>query len=113
MQFKIDKQRFNFTPEVLLRRAGYHRLFSRRSGKISYVRRLGNFDYPRFHLYLAEDDGHLIFNLHLDQKAPSYSGARAHSADYDTDLIATEIKRIQQLINSWPQSVIDNDVWRL
>lgn len=81
-------------PTVILQRCGYshHRDFN--SGQDSYVRRLGGENYPRFHIYLNEENGSQILNLHLDQKKPSYAGAHAHSGEYDGELVEREASRI-------------------
>ena len=59
------------------------------------MRRLNRGFYPRFHLYLEEQNGQVIFNLHLDQKQASYQGAQAHNAEYDGDLVEAEMARIK------------------
>lgn len=83
----------------LARRLGYAEFIEPHAGQISYTRRLsGNF-YPRFHLYLEEKDNQLIFNLHLDQKQPSYQGTRAHSGEYDGELVEREGERIRLIIS--------------
>ncbi len=70
-------------------------------GQTSYTRRLsGNF-YPRFHLYLEEKEGQLIFNLHLDQKQPSYQGSHAHSGEYDGELVEQEGERIKSYVSNF------------
>lgn len=108
----------------IMRTIGYHKTYfqpdiSRRSEErsISIVRQIGKNDYPRFHLYIKEktfDAGHsaelsrspqsenqnkiLIFNLHLDQKKPSYKGSHAHSGEYDGKLVKEEAERIKSLL---------------
>ena len=75
--------------------------------EISIVRQMGRNDYPRFHLYIKENNRPIdrsmglsfIFNLHLDQKKPSYKGSRAHSGEYDGELVEGEAKRIRQLLS--------------
>ncbi len=51
--------------------------------------------YPRFHLYLKVDGDNLIFNLHLDQKRPSYEGATAHGGEYEGETVEKEAERIK------------------
>lgn len=55
--------------------------------------------YPRFHIYLKVENENLIFNLHLDQKKPTYKGAPAHSGEYDGELVEKETERIKKIIN--------------
>jgi len=81
---KLSFEGLKDSPLNLLRRAGY--AFLRRddaTGEISFTKRVGNADYPRFHLYVKTigDTGAQV-NLHLDQKKASYSGATAHSVEY-------------------------------
>lgn len=76
----------------ILRRGGYG-LIQNRQGVQSFVRRLGRFDYPRFHVYLDE---HYI-NLHLDQKQASYEGYSAHSGEYDGETVEAEGMRLEGL----------------
>jgi len=69
--------------------------------EFSMVRKLGKNDYPRFHLYVKQmngGDAGYSFNLHLDQKKPSYNGTSAHSGEYHGDLVEDEVKRIKHLI---------------
>jgi len=54
--------------------------------------------YPRFHLYLKVEGDDLIFNLHLDQKKPSYEGTSAHAGEYNGQLVEQEAERIKQII---------------
>jgi hypothetical protein len=61
----------------LMRKAGY--CFQRKNeekGESSFTRPPRG--YPRFHLFLKIEGENLIFNLHLDQKRPTYKGAPAH-----------------------------------
>ncbi|MBI4779160.1 hypothetical protein HY797_01760, partial [Candidatus Falkowbacteria bacterium] len=66
MRLILDKNILNQAPESLLRQAGYAYLTDRNTGQESYVRRLNRGFYPRFHLYLEEQNKQVIFNLHLD-----------------------------------------------
>ncbi len=86
------------SPANFLRQAGYGYIQDRRSGQDSFVRRLGSGFYPRLHMYAEESGDNIIFNLHLDQKQPSYSGAHAHNAEYDSQIVAEEIERLKQLL---------------
>ncbi len=99
MKIIVEKSRLSLNPAQFLRLAGYAYITDRRSGQDSYVRRLGAGFYPRFHLYAEEDGDKIIFNLHLDQKRPSYAGAHAHNAEYEGEVVETEIQRMRQLLN--------------
>jgi hypothetical protein len=81
---------------LLFRQLGYHP--SPHSD--SFIRRLGTGLYPRFHAYLKKDQGRLMIELHLDQKKVSYEGQKAHSGEYDGELLIQEKIRIQQFIDS-------------
>lgn len=79
---------------VILRRAGYAPYINK-EGIQSFSRRIHGTDFPRFHLYINEEDEQtLTCSLHLDQKAPSYMGSRAHGGDYDSDTVKEEAQRI-------------------
>jgi len=92
MQFIIPKQQVNIL--TLTRRLGFRPLLSKDS-EFNCIRPLSGLDYPRFHLFIKEDNQNWIFDLHLDQKKPSYSGSVAHSGEYDGELIEREIARIK------------------
>ena len=72
------------------------------------MRQLGRNDYPRFHLYVMEKSfgaaasqdklNTFVFNLHLDQKKPSYEGQKGHSGDYDGDVVEGETERIKNIL---------------
>ncbi len=88
-------------PEQFLRRAGYAYIRDRRSGQDSFVRRLGSGFYPRLHIYAEEQGEKAIFNLHLDQKQPSYGGSHMHNAEYDGEVVEGEIERLKQFIDNF------------
>ena len=96
MTFKINSGSYNL--QDLVRRCGYRPLGYTEKGELNCVRPLRGQDYPRFHIYLKEEAGSVIFNLHLDQKKPSYEGSTAHSGDYDSDLIKEEAERIKDAV---------------
>ena len=58
------------------------------------VRKLAGDNYPRFHIYLKKNGENYNFSLHLDQKAPIYKGAHAHSGEYEGPVVETESDRI-------------------
>ncbi len=81
----------------LLRRAGYAVFRDPNTSETSYTRKLSRDYYPRFHIYVTKDTmGELELNLHLDQKHASYKGQKAHSGEYDSDLVKQETERIKQ-----------------
>ena len=88
------EKKFKENPETIIRRSGYAKIFDRRSSQTSYVRRLSNLFYPRFHMYAEENSDQLILNIHLDQKKVSYRQQTAHSADYSGEIIEREAERI-------------------
>lgn len=85
-------------PRQLARQLGYAEFIDPRSGQTSYVRRLTSNFYPRFHLYIVEKGERLIFDLHLDQKKPSYPGAHAHNAEYEGGVVEREGERIKDFL---------------
>ncbi len=88
MKIKINLSEKN--TYSLMRSLGYRPL---RNG--SFVRPLRGSAFPRFHIYLESDK---VLNLHLDQKAPLYKGARDHGGEYDGPLVEEESKRIKNYV---------------
>ena len=85
---------FKQSPVDFMRSCGY--AFDRETGEeSSCMRRLSGYDYPRYHAYVKKDGAALVINLHIDQKKPSYGGSRAHSGEYDGDLVEREMERIR------------------
>lgn len=93
----IDSTSFNF-----LRSAGYIYIESRQTGQGSFSRPLGNGHYPRFHIYVNEDEHQITFNIHLDQKQASYEGTSAHSGEYDGEIVAQEVQRLRGFLQPSP-----------
>lgn len=77
-----------------MRRAGYAPFTDPNTGEHSFVSQLGPDFYPRFHLYIEEKGSEMIFNLHLDQKKPSYGGSHMHAGEYDGATVEKELKRV-------------------
>ena len=100
MKLIINKSQLNIQPERFLRQAGYGFIIDRAADSESFVRRLGRGHYPRFHIYLKQKNNQIIFNLHLDQKRPSYAGASAHNAEYEGRIVEDEIERLKKLFKS-------------
>ena len=97
MELKF-KQKFDLSGDTLLRKCGYAQFLDPNTEKFSYVRRMGQHFYPRFHCYINGEDP-LVISLHLDQKHVSYEGQRAHSGDYDSDLVKNELTRMANIIS--------------
>jgi len=83
----------------IMRKVSYISQGKSDDGEYNLVRPLGREGYPRFHLYLKIDGEELVFNLHLDQRKPSYSGAAAHSGEYESGIVKKEAERIKQALN--------------
>lgn len=109
MKLILDNNQLDQAPANLLRQAGYAYLIDRNTGQESFIRGLGRGYYPRFHLYLVEQNGQVIFNLHLDQKQASYAGVHAHNAEYDGETVAMEMARIKEQVTRNSQSVTQNE----
>ena len=86
--------------KVVMNRLGYHQFFDRNTNQVSYIRRFGRLDYPRWHVYIEERQDCLQFNLHLDEKRPSYQGFHAHSGEYEGPLVQAEWERIKNYLDS-------------
>jgi hypothetical protein len=69
-------------------------------GDMSFIKRVGYDEYPHYHIYVKIEGDNVIMNMHLDQKKPSYSGASAHNADYDGELVEREMERVKEVIKS-------------
>lgn len=97
MHFNIENINENIVS--LARKIGY-RVISGDEKEYSMIRPIAGMDYPRFHIYAKPINGKpgFAFNLHLDQKKPSYQGARAHSGEHDGELIENEAKRIKDIL---------------
>ncbi len=78
----------------LMRSLGY-KFLSRENEQMSFIKQLDRSFYPRFHVYLKEENNLIYYNLHLDQKKPRYQGQTAHNADYDGEVVGKEAKRIK------------------
>ena len=100
MKFKIENC-LRQNPYSILRQAGYMPLHDRISGKDSYARHLSPGRYPRFHLYLKEENGQLIFDLHLDQTPSRFANQTAHNADYDSPEVKEELIRIYGFLRNY------------
>lgn len=81
-------------PLEVLRRAGYSAFTDPNTGIQSFELRPTSAAYPRFHLYVAEKNGEVSFNLHLDQKKPSYGDSHMHSGEYEGKTVENEMRRI-------------------
>jgi hypothetical protein len=95
VEFLIKKPKENLAQ--LARILGYQVVRFDPTGESNLVRPLTG-SYPRFHLYVKTKNNGLIFNLHLDQKRPSYGRETAHSGEYDGDLVEAERQRILQAL---------------
>ena len=84
-------------PLEAVRRCGYGLINPQNNP--SFVRRLGTFNYPRFHAYVGDRD----INLHLDQKQASYEGYGAHSGEYDGEVVEREARRIEGVLQQLAQ----------
>jgi len=95
MKFSFIKNNQNTLTR--LRSLGYTLYRNRRGrGGDSFVRRLHGDTFPRFHLYVTEEDTKLYCSIHLDQTAPVYKGGHAHRGDYDSRVVKDEVKRLEE-----------------
>ncbi len=96
MKFEIKNLQHNVN--TIMRQIGYQPAYFQNAGESSIVRKIQGNDYPRFHAYIKQNGNDFSFNLHLDQKKPSYEGSAGHSGDYDGPVVEGEAERIQQLL---------------
>lgn len=87
-------------PEQFLRRVGYTYIRSRYDNSESFIRELSRNHYPRFHIHVKQIEDKVCFNLHLDQKRPSYPGVRMHNAEHEGEVIEMEIERLKNLLDN-------------
>ncbi len=93
---------------ALMRKIGYKPAHFQGENEASIVRQIGRNDYPRFHLYIKEKSfvatatqdklNTFVFNLHLDQKKPSYQGSQGQKGEYDGGIGKEEAERIRNLL---------------
>ena len=98
MKLIINRADISEHPEHFLRRVGYAFIRDNRTGKESFVRRLGSHFYPRLHMYVEERGDNITFDLHLDQKQASYQGARMHNAEHHGEVVENEIRRLKSFV---------------
>ena len=98
MNFLVNKKKLKINPAQFMRKAGYGFIIDRHTGNETFVRNLGREHYPRFHMYIKDDKEKIKFSLHLDQKKVSYTGTHAHSAEYDTAVVKTEVERLKDML---------------
>ncbi len=91
------------SPRVLLQRCGYHEFVDPNTGEQSYIKRLGDEFYPRFHIYLDNDEKGTTVSLHIDQKKASYQGTRAHAGEYTGPKVEEEKTRILDVVVNGPK----------
>lgn len=100
MNFLINKSKLKINPSQFMRRAGYGFIIDRHSGNETFIRNLTREHYPRFHMYIKEDEVKIEFSLHLDQKKAMYAGQHAHNAEYDGPVVAGEVDRLKDLLRN-------------
>ncbi len=88
-------------PYQLMRNLGYvPQKRDKKTGEMSFVKRIRNLEYPRFHVYLKEketdNNNKIIINLHIDQKKPVYKEAPSHAAEYEGRVVEKEAERIKK-----------------
>lgn len=97
MKLQIDKQNLKTNWHNLARNCGYTLQYQELNRK-SFIRRLTKIDYPRFHLYVEENERNFIVTLHLDQKKPVYKGSTSHQGEYDGTMVENEFNRIKNIL---------------
>jgi hypothetical protein len=100
MDFAVHKDKLPISGHEVMQRFGYAHIVSHHTGKDSYAKRVYGDHYPRYHCYIKEQNGQVIFSLHVDQKQTSYAGSRAHNGEYDGPLVENEINNLKNHIVS-------------
>jgi hypothetical protein len=96
MDFTVKN--INISIVELSREIGYVIIDTKENYEYNMVRKLDINNYPRFHAFVKQRGSSYIFNLHLDQKEPSYQGAHAHNGEYEGPVIETEADRIKDIL---------------
>ena len=97
MEFSLNEGLTKENIYNLMRKIGYRFQEKNKSkAELIFIKPLAGNDYPRFHIYLKIKDKSLIFNLHLDQKKPTYEGAPAHAGEYEGEIVEKESERIKE-----------------
>lgn len=98
MKIKFEREKIGNNPVTFIRRCGYGEYFDRRMRKVSYMKRARMTDmFPRFHVYVENEGDYVVFDLHLDQKRPSYGNETMHSGEYEGGAVEREAMRIKSL----------------
>lgn len=83
-----------------MRELNYHFLGQdEKISKLSFAHPIRDDAFPRFHIFLKAKGENIVFDIHLDQKAPIYKGTIAHEGEYSSPLVEEEAKRIKQFFN--------------
>jgi len=80
------------------RELGYLIIDTKDNGEYNLVRKLDIDNYPRFHAYVKQQGTDFNFNLHLDQKKPTYKGTHAHNGEYFGPVVETEADKIKDIL---------------
>ncbi|MCK5084593.1 MAG: hypothetical protein KAQ64_02985 [Candidatus Pacebacteria bacterium] len=92
MKIQIKKSELSVNINNFMRKCGYAPFHD------SYIKVLSGSGYPRFHIYVNDQNDQYVLNLHLDQKRPSYGKQTAHSGEYDGKVVEGEGERIENLV---------------
>ena len=90
MKFKFPYK--NHNSRDLIRKCGYGEWHDREHDVLSYTKKLGSNNYPRFHVYLTDYENYFEVDLHLDQKQESYAGNHAHAGEYEGSVVEDEAR---------------------
>lgn len=71
-----------------------------KTGELSFTHPIRDDAFPRFHAFLKQDGENIVFNIHLDQRAPIYKGVAAHEGEYEGELVEKEKERITNFFNN-------------
>lgn len=92
----VWQKHLKVTVHQVLQAAGYHFFRNPQNSQASYCRRAGSGNFPRFHIYLKEEQKGIFLNLHLDQKKSHQHTTRLHAGEYESGLVEEESERIKR-----------------
>jgi len=92
MKFSILKSNIPNTRNFF-RTIGYFSIPSSQAGKASFIHRIHQTDFPRFHMYISQNQTHYNFDLHMDLLRPQHK-ITARASENTTQPVQDEMNRI-------------------
>jgi hypothetical protein len=95
---KIVVPNIKENPASLMRRAGYIFQYQEKD-EMSFILPLARAGFPRFHVYVKQENSDLYLNIHLDQKKQTYGNETRHHGEYeDSEPVKKEVERLKSIL---------------